>query len=266
MDERTDPAFGTTNPSVNEPSTQTLGTESQSQTEQASTAAKEQAKEVAGSAAEAARGVAAEAGQQARQVASEASRQARGIADQTRQQARQQADNQTRRAAQTLHTLSDQMRALAEGRQDESGDARKYIEWFADRAGDMARHLETRGIDGLVSDVKSFARRRPGLFLAGSAAAGFVVSRIAKSARGSQAEQDQFTPSAPPAHGLPAPPTIPQQDAARIGDIPAPPLPVPAGIDPTVVPTDVDPTVVESSEATRSGVGVTDQDETRGGM
>lgn len=252
--ERTDPSLSTATTSGTE-------VEPPGKTEQAATAAKDQAREVAGTAAQAAQGVAAEAGQQARQVAQEASRQVRGVADQAREQARQQADNQTQRAAQSLRTLSEQMRALAQGRQDEAEDARNYASWFADRAADMAQHLESRGLEGLVTDLKSFARRRPGLFLAGSAATGFLLSRVAKSAQSPQTEQEGFAPQALVGGELPPEATL-QQDTTRIGDIP-----VAADIDPSVVPTDVDPTVVERSEMTRSGVGVTDQDDaTRGGM
>ena len=272
MDGRTDPSFGTTDPSagtggttVPDPLTPVTTTnyepESQSKAQQATAAAQEQAKEVAGTAAEAARGVAAEAGQQARQVASEASRQVRGLADQAREQARQQADNQTQRAAQSLQTLSQQFRALAEGRQEQSGEARTYLQWFADRAGEMAQHLESRGLEGVVSDIKSFARRRPGVFLAGSAATGFLVSRIAKSA--ASETQEELSPPTPTVPALPSSPTL-QEDTTRIGDIPVEPLPVPTAVDPTAVPADVDPSVVETSETARSTAGATDQD-ARGG-
>jgi len=266
MDARTDPSLGTTDSSVSAPGASSFETEPQSKTEQATTAAKEQAKEVTGTAAEAARGVAAATGQQVRQVANEASRQARGLAEQARDQARQQAENQTQRAAQSLQTLSEQFRALAEGRQEEeSGEARKYLGWFADRAGDMAQRLETRGLDGLVSDLKSFARRRPGLFLAGAAATGFLASRVAKSAQGTESEPQVFSPSSLAGGELP-PTAALQPDATRIGDLPVPPVTAPVDIDPTVVPTDVDPSVVESSENARSSVGAADQDDVRGGM
>jgi len=270
MDERTDPSLGTTQSlgmtqSLGTTGTTGIETESQSKTEQATSAAKEQATQVAGTAAEAARGVAAEAGQQVRQVANEASRQVRGLADQAREQARQQADTQTQRAAESLQTLSQQFRALAEGRQEESGEARKYLEWFADRAGEMAQNIQSRGLDGLVADIKSFARRRPGVFLAGAAATGFLASRVAKSARGAQTEQEGFSPAALAGGELP-PAAALQQDTTRIGDLPVAPVTVPADIDASVVPTDVDPSVVESSENARSGVGVADQDDARGGM
>jgi len=265
MDERTDPSLGTTGTPVTTPGTPGIEPQSQRTTEQAASAAKEQAQEVAGTAAEAARGVAAEAGQQVRQVASEASRQARGLADQAREQARQQADNQTQRAAQSLQALSQQFRALAEGRQEESGEAHKYLQWFADRAGEMGRHLETTGLDGLVADIKSFARRRPGLFLAGAAATGFVVSRVAKSSQGAQSEQESFSPAALAGGELSAEATL-AQETTRIGDLPVAPVTAPADIDPSVVRTDVDSSVVESSENARSSVGAADQDDARGGM
>jgi hypothetical protein len=45
-----------------------------------------------------------------------------------------------------------------------------------------ADYLEERGVSGALDDLQRFARRRPGLFLAGALAAGFLAGRAAKAA------------------------------------------------------------------------------------
>ena len=44
----------------------------------------------------------------------------------------------------------------------------------------LASRLEQRGPQGLMDDVTRFARRRPGVFLSGAVAAGFVVGRVVR--------------------------------------------------------------------------------------
>jgi hypothetical protein len=60
---------------------------------------------------------------------------------------------------------------------------RDYVEELGERARRASEQLRTRGADGVVRDVRSLARRRPGAFLAGAAAAGFVVGRLVKAQR-----------------------------------------------------------------------------------
>jgi hypothetical protein len=44
----------------------------------------------------------------------------------------------------------------------------------------VADRFEQRGIDGVLTDVKHFARRHPAQFVLGAAAAGFVVGRLVR--------------------------------------------------------------------------------------
>ena len=44
-----------------------------------------------------------------------------------------------------------------------------------------AAQIEDRGLEGLASDVVDFARRRPGVFLAGAALLGVGVGRLIRS-------------------------------------------------------------------------------------
>ena len=75
------------------------------------------------------------------------------------------------------------MQALASGRPEEAGPLRDYAAQLGERVWRAAEQLRTDGADGVVRDVQSFARRRPGAFLTGAAAAGFLVGRLVKAQR-----------------------------------------------------------------------------------
>jgi hypothetical protein len=47
----------------------------------------------------------------------------------------------------------------------------------------VAERLESGGLEGALSDLQGFARRRPGVFLLGAAAAGFAVARLVRGAQ-----------------------------------------------------------------------------------
>jgi hypothetical protein len=150
-----------------------------------STAA-EEGKQVVDTATEGAKQVAQEAGNQARQVIQEAGTQIRSLAAQGQAQLRIQAEHQTRRASQNLRNLAEQADALAEGRVDEAGPMADQIRRVASQLADSADRLDRRGFDGVVNDVRSFARRRPVAFIGLTALAGFAVSRIGRNLSGSR--------------------------------------------------------------------------------
>ncbi|MBN2622018.1 MAG: hypothetical protein JXA83_01560 [Acidimicrobiales bacterium] len=144
--------------------------------------AKERAAHVAGTARDEARGVAGDAKQQASAVASEASRQAKTLIDDAKRAAREQADGQSEKVAGTLGSWSDQLLALAHGQPDQAGDLTAYVDDVGQRVRGMADRIDQRGVEGILDDVQSFARRRPGLFLASAAAVGFAAGRLFRGA------------------------------------------------------------------------------------
>jgi hypothetical protein len=150
-----------------------------------STAA-EESTHVVGMATEGAKQVAQEAGNQARQVIQEAGTQIRSLAEQGQAQLRIQAEHQTRRASQNLRNLAEQADALADGRVDEAGPMAEHVRRVASQLADSADRLDRRGFDGLIGDIRSFARRRPAAFIGLTALAGFAVSRIGRNMSGSQ--------------------------------------------------------------------------------
>lgn len=130
---------------------------------------------VGGKAAE----VAGTAKEQAATVVGEATARARSLVGDLRGQLQGQAQSQTGRLTENVHRLAQELREMGEGGKPDStmaGVARQ----IADGGDQVADRIEQRGPDGLVSELQSFARRRPGAFLAGAAVAGFLVGRAGK--------------------------------------------------------------------------------------
>jgi hypothetical protein len=156
--------------------------------------AKEGASEVADTAKQGIADVAQEATQQARAVAHDARDHARDLMGQATTELRSHAGDQAQRAAGGLEQLATRLGALVAGRPEEAGPLRDYAEQLGDRAQQAAEHLRSRGVDGVLTDVRSFAQRRPGLFLAGAAAAGFAIGRLVKAER---SDADQTSSGSP---------------------------------------------------------------------
>ena len=124
---------------------------------------------------------------QASRVTGEVVEQGRSIAEQARTQIEEQARTQTRRLADSLSKLGEEVHALAEGRPDDATTIKPYVSDAADAVYDAADRIyglssdmDERGIGGVLEDLQSFARRRPGAFLVGAAIAGFGIGRAVR--------------------------------------------------------------------------------------
>lgn len=120
--------------------------------------------------------------EQVAQVAQELSDQARYLLDETKAQLQDQAQAQSERLAEALHRLGEEAQALAEGRADDAPTLRDYVRKAADKLEEIADDLESKSAEGLLEDVQTLARRRPGLYLVGAGAAGLVVGRLVRNA------------------------------------------------------------------------------------
>ncbi|HYH48814.1 MAG TPA: hypothetical protein VEG38_04630 [Acidimicrobiia bacterium] len=159
--------------------------------------ARDEAASVASSAAEQAREIATEAKEQARTMAVNATDGARDMVQHTVGELRTQADDQARRVALGVRSTSEQLKALSEGDTEGAGPIGDYVRDGADRLARLAERLENRGWDGVLADVGRFARRRPGVFLAGAMTAGFFVGRFLRNQGDGPASEPATT--APPA-------------------------------------------------------------------
>ena len=142
-------------------------------------AAKSAASDVAGDAKEHAANVAGTAKEQAANVASEVSDHARQLFGQASGTLKDQAADQQQKAASGLRTIGDHLGKMADN-DDEQGLAAKVVRDLSNRAGSVAGYLEGRDPGSLVDEVKSFAARRPGTFIAIAAGAGILAGRLAK--------------------------------------------------------------------------------------
>ena len=141
--------------------------------------------------------------EQTARVRGEVVDQGKTLAEEARSQAQSQAHAQSRRLADSLSRLGDEVRALAEGRPEEAETVRPYVANAADTVYDAADRLYTlasdidqRGLGGVLDDLQAFARRRPGAFLLDAAVAGFGVGRAVRSS-----SADDGAEAAPPALG-----------------------------------------------------------------
>jgi hypothetical protein len=151
----------------------------------------EQAKDVARTAAQEASGVVSGVGEGTRQVAGEVAGQAsvvvgearaqlQSLVGQTKDELGAQLSSRGEQAAGGLRSLSGQLQALADGRPGDAGPLAGYVGEARGRVEAFARRLDEGGPQGVLDDVTAFARRRPGVFLAGAALAGLVVGRAVR--------------------------------------------------------------------------------------
>jgi len=149
--------------------------------------ARDDARELAGSVKE-----------RANELTSQISTQGRSLLEEARSQVAGQARNGTERLAGSFRQFGEQVQALAEGRPDEAPALSEYL-WraadtaygAADRLHAFADDVEDRGFSGVLEDVQTFARRRPGAFLLGAAALGFGIGRLVKAQR-EDADEEEF--------------------------------------------------------------------------
>ena len=138
--------------------------------------------------AEQVKNTAAVAQDEAKQVASDVREQARGLLTETRTQVEDQSRTQRDRLVETIRTFSDDLDGMAEQRGGLASDAAREV---ANRVRSFGQQLDGREPTELLDDLRSFARRRPGMFLAGSVIAGVVVGRFLRGSREAAQSSDQ---------------------------------------------------------------------------
>jgi gas vesicle protein len=141
--------------------------------------ARDQAKNVASDAKDASQHVAGVTKDQAKEVASEVKGQAKELISQATSELKDQAATQQQRVATGLHSVGDELEAMADG--SVGGVASELVRDLGSRAGSVATWLEDRDPGALLSEVKAYAARKPGTFIAIAAAAGIVAGRLTKS-------------------------------------------------------------------------------------
>jgi len=181
--------------------------------------AKDEAAEVARTAAHRGGQVAGTVGEQANRVASEAAHEARNLFEEGKGQLADQAKTGQRKAASGLHALADQLHDMSE-KSEGKGMVPEVTRQASERARTVASWLEEREPGDLLDEARRFARRKPGVFLAGAALAGVVVGRLTRGAIAAQSASSAQAVN--PAYDLPVP-DRPVDPAPGYSMPPAPP-------------------------------------------
>ncbi|HEX3540791.1 MAG TPA: hypothetical protein VHT75_10160 [Acidimicrobiales bacterium] len=163
--------------------------------------AADQVQGVAGTAAERTQDLAGTIKQEASRVTDEVTTQVRSLTEETKSQVEAQVREAASRVGHGFYQLAEEAQALAEGRPADAPNLGEYVGRAAERlfaASDgingLAETIDQRGIEGLVTDVQRFARRRPAAFLLGATVAGFGVGRMIRN-------RDAASPPAPGGDG-----------------------------------------------------------------
>ena len=185
--------------------------------------AKEQAANVGQGAAEAGQRVAGVAKDQAGQVTAEAGRQAKELFGQAQSQLKEQAGAQQENLVAGLKSLSDELSSMSTAT-DNPGPASDLARQASERTSAVAGWLDGKEPAAILDEVSTFARQRPGLFLALAAGVGVLAGRLT---RGLKAQTDGSTdgavsPSTSTQPGDPAPVYTPPVAPAPV----LPPVPV----------------------------------------
>ncbi len=141
--------------------------------------AKERAGEAAQAGRQAAGDVAQTAADKAKDVVGEAKSQAGNMVSGAQDQLREQAAAQHRRVVSNLHSLADELNAMAQGN-EQSGPATQLVSEAGSRAKTAASWMDERDPEQLLDEVRSFARRRPGAFIVGALVAGVAAGRLTR--------------------------------------------------------------------------------------
>jgi hypothetical protein len=181
-------------------------------------AAREQTSTVGQSAAQAGGKVAQTVAGQGREVAAESGRQARNLLDEASSQLKEQADAQQKRAAHSLRALGDELQSMST-REAEQGPATDLVRRASGTVRQAADWLEQREPGTVVNEVREFARRRPGVFLAGAALAGVLAGRLTRNLGGAGDGGPDGGAGTQPASGGPGAESAEQTgDSAQTGD------------------------------------------------
>lgn len=123
----------------------------------------------------------AKANQASREVKSQAGR----ASEDMKSRGREELEKRESQAADTMDQFAEATEAAAHELEQrrETAALSQYVSELADGISGLSSNLRSKNTDELISDASRLARNNPGLFLLGSVAVGFGLSRIAKANR-----------------------------------------------------------------------------------
>lgn len=168
----------------------------------------DEAKQKLGEAADAAKQKTGEAASAAKQKLGEAAQEMKGRAGEVRETVKAQAQEARNRVQaeaekgfeQSKGQVITQVSSVAHAfrktseqlREEDQGDLAGYTERIAEQVEKVSGYLEGKGLRGAMSDLETFARQRPSLFVGGALMVGLVAARFLRSSSTGDAVQDPY--------------------------------------------------------------------------
>lgn len=168
---------------------------------------REEAASVTSDAAESGKHVAGTAASEVKDVVGEARTQLSTLLDQFRSEASDQAAGQSDRAVKGLRSLSEELRQMASSSQ-QHGIATDLANQAAGRVQSVAGWLEQRQPAEVLDEVRSYARRRPGTFLAAAAVVGLIGGRLTRGLTAGSSSSSPTASTDTPAYAVPPAPSV----------------------------------------------------------
>ncbi|MCR2817173.1 hypothetical protein [Microbacterium jiangjiandongii] len=160
---------------------------------------------------------------EASSVLGEAGTQAKQLYAQTQRELKEQASAQQQRLASGLRSVGSELESMS-ANGDQQGVAADLVRQAATRISGAASWLGDRDPGSVLNEVKSYARRKPGMFIAGAAIAGVVVGRLTRALAANASDDKAAQASMPAVPATPAPVVVNTTT-------PVPPAPVAAPVD-----------------------------------
>ena len=152
-------------------------------------AAKHATRETADTAKDEAKHLAETAKSELGNVASTATDQLRRLVDQSRSEMTEQARSQQQRLTSNLRTLTDELDSMA-GQGDQQGVAHDLVRQVSQQARALGDWLDGREPGDVLDEVKRFARRKPGTFLAVAAGLGLLTGRMTRGLKAASDDEE----------------------------------------------------------------------------
>lgn len=121
-------------------------------------------------------------GDAARRTLDQAKDYTKDMAGRAKEQGRSMFEEQKDSAARQVDSAAHAFRNTAEQLQGEGqSQTGRYVGMFAEQLESLGGQLRNKNLDSLIRDAEDLGRRSPGVFLAGSVVAGFLLARFLKS-------------------------------------------------------------------------------------
>ena len=136
----------------------------------------------------------------------EAAHQAKDLLGQLKDDVQGYVGPQQERLASTVRSVSNEVNAISQGKKPETDYVSGLLGNVSGTVDSFAASLENKNAEDLLGDVRRFAARRPGTFLAIAAGIGLLAGRATRSAKDSDeiGNNNDSTEGQPRVYGTPA--------------------------------------------------------------